>query len=163
MAIWSLPATSRGETHARRAKSTTAFEPMIKAILRSLRTNRFLRFLVTGLLNTLLGFAVYSTAILSNAPVWLALMIGLVTGVAFNFFSTGGYVFREIALSRLPRFMFSYLLVYGVNLLLLGLMSPWVGGAIPSQALLSFPMSVFSYFLMARFVFAPRVQRPEKR
>lgn len=126
---------------------------MIGAVLDSLRANRFLRFLVAGTLNTLLGFTIYSAAILLSAPVWLALMIGLVSGVAFNFFSTGGYVFRDIALARLPRFAFCYLLVYGVNLLSLGWLYQWGIGNIVAQAILSAPVAVFSYFLMARFVF----------
>jgi putative flippase GtrA len=127
---------------------------MIDAVIRSLRLNRFLRFLVAGTLNTLLGFAVYSAAILSGAPIWLALMIGLVAGVAFNFVSTGGYVFRDTALVRLPRFVFCYLLVYGVNLQLLGWLSGWIRGDLLPQAILSFPMAAFSYLLMARIVFA---------
>lgn len=137
---------------------------MIDAVFRSLRLNRFLRFLVAGAFNTLLGFAVYSAAILSGTPIWLALMIGLVAGVVFNFFSIGGYVFRDAALVRLPRFVFCYLLVYGVNLQLLGWLSGWVRGDFLPQAILSFPMAVFSYLLMARIVFAKPapVQSSEK-
>lgn len=135
---------------------------MIDAVLRSLRIHRFLRFLVAGTLNTLFGFAVYSAAILMSAPVWLALMTGLATGVAFNFFSTGGYVFRETALARLPRFVLCHLLVYGVNLQLLEWLSERLGGVLLSQAILAIPMAVFSYLLMARVVFAPPVGRPEK-
>ncbi len=137
---------------------------MIDAVIRSLRINRFLRFLVAGAVNTLLGFAVYSAAILSGTPTWLALLIGLVAGVAFNFVSTGGYVFRDTALVRLPRFFFCYLLVYGVNLLLLGWLSEWIRGDLLPQAILSFPMAAFSYLLMARIVFAKPapVQASEK-
>ena len=127
---------------------------MIDALIRSLRLSRFLRFLVAGTFNTLLGFSVYSAAILSGTPIWLALMIGLVAGVAFNFVSTGGYVFRDTALVRLPRFVFCYLLVYGVNLQLLGWLSGWIKGDFLPQAILSFPMAAFSYLLMARIVFA---------
>lgn len=51
-----------------------AVKPMIDGVLHSLRSNWFLRFLVAGALNTLLGLTVYSAAILLRAPVWLALI-----------------------------------------------------------------------------------------
>ena len=88
---------------------------MIDAPMRMLRRNQFLRFLVAGAINTLFGFIVYSPAILAGAAVWLALLLGLVCGTIFNFFSTGGYVFRDLKLARVPRFVIFYFLVYMAN------------------------------------------------
>lgn len=119
----------------------------------SLRTNRFMRFLVAGGLNTLFGFAVYSFAIISGATVWFALLAGTISGTVFNFFTTGGYVFRELSLRRFPRFLLCYILVYGINLVLIKLLSLWLNNKIVSQAILTFPMALLSYVLMARFVF----------
>ena len=76
----------------------------------SLRKNRFMRFLVAGGVNTLFGFAVYSFCIIAGCVVWLALLAGMLSGTVFNFFTTGGYVFRELSPRLLPRFIFSYLL-----------------------------------------------------
>ena len=114
----------------------------------------FLRFLIAGCLNTLFGFLVYSGLILAGAPVWLALAGSTVVGTFFNFFTTGGYVFRDLSLARLPRFLACYILVFGVNLELIGAMTHLLGDKILAQGVLALPMAGLSYFLMARFVFS---------
>lgn len=120
------------------------------------RTSTFLRFLIAGVVNTLFGFAVYSAAIGIGAATWFALLIGTVAGTLFNFFTTGGYVFRELSLARFPRFLVCYSLVYGINLGLLETLSIWVSNKTLAQFILLLPMAVLSYFLMARFVFAAK-------
>jgi putative flippase GtrA len=122
--------------------------------------SRFVRFLLAGAVNTLFGFAVYSAAILLDAPTWAALLIGTLAGIAFNFFTVGGYVFRELSARRLPRFIGAYLLVYAVNLGLIGWLSALLHGKIVAQLVLVAPMALFSYVLMARFVF---VGKPKAR
>lgn len=114
---------------------------------------RFMRFLIAGAINTLFGFAVYSACIVAGLPLWLALMIGTITGTAFNFLTTGGYVFRQLALSRMPRFLLCYALIYTVNLQLLRWVTELLSDKILSQAILVLPIAIFSYLLMARFVF----------
>ena len=88
--------------------------------------------------------------------VWLALLAGTLAGTVFNFFTTGGYVFRQISLARFPRFVICYLLVYGSNIMLIDFISIWVSSKILSQALITLPLAVLSYFLMARFVFSSK-------
>jgi len=119
----------------------------------SSRRNRFIRFLVAGGINTLFGFAVYSIFIITDMPVWLALLAGMLSGTVFNFFTTGGYVFRELSLAHLPRFVICYLLIYGINFMLIELISIWLSNKILSQAIITPPLALLSYFLMARFVF----------
>jgi putative flippase GtrA len=116
--------------------------------------NRFMRFLVAGGVNTLFGFAVYSICILAGMAVWLALLIGMLSGTLFNFITTGGYVFRELSLGRFPRFLICYFLVYGINFMLIELISIWLNSKILSQAIITFPLALLSYFLMVRFVFS---------
>lgn len=124
----------------------------------NLRSNRYMRFLVAGGLNTLFGFAVYSAAILMGAPIWLALLVGMLAGTGFNFITTGGYVFRDLSLSRFPRFVICYLFTYLVNLGLIGLLSTWLGNPILSQAAITIPMAFLAYLIMARFVFPMRAE-----
>ena len=118
-----------------------------------LRKNRLLRFLVAGGVNTLFGYAVYGAAIVLGAPVWAALLIGMVAGSVFNFATTGGYAFRQLALRRYPRFVGCYLLVYAVNLALIAALSTWIADKLLAQAVLLVPLAVLSYVLMARLVF----------
>lgn len=119
----------------------------------SLRENRFMRFLVAGGVNTLFGFVVYSVFIIAGMKVWLALLAGMFFGTMFNFLTTGGYAFRELSLARFPRFAVCYLFIYGVNFVLIDLLSIWLSDEILSQAILVLPMAMLSYFLMMRFVF----------
>ena len=116
---------------------------------------RFLRFLAAGALNTLFGFAIYSAAILLGMPVWAALLVANVAGIGFNFLTTGGYAFRSLLLSRLPRFAMAYLGLYLLNWGLIHWLQPWVLGAIEAQALLALPLALLSYAIMVRLVFAP--------
>ena len=115
-----------------------------------------MRFLVAGGVNTLFGFVVYSLLVATGIAVWLALLAGMVLGTVFNFFTTGGYVFRELSPTRFPRFVICYLLVYSINLELIELILNLWNNKILSQAVLVFPMALLSYFLMARFVFSSK-------
>lgn len=121
-----------------------------------LRDNRWLRFLVAGGINTLFGFIVYSLAIAFGAPVWLAVLIGLVCGTIFNFITTGGYVFRDLKPARIPPFLACYGFVYVLNLKLLYWVSLWVVSPIVAQAIITGPIALFAYVVMDRFVFVRR-------
>ena len=122
----------------------------------NLNKSRFMRFLVAGGVNTLFGFAVYSICIVVGMPVWLALLVGMLAGTVFNFFTTGGYVFRELTLHRFIRFAICYLSIYVINFMLIELISIWLSSKILSQAIITFPLALLSYFLMARFVFSSK-------
>lgn len=115
--------------------------------------NRQIRFLLTGVLNSIFGFLVYSLVILLSGQVLLALFFSTCAGIVFNFFTTGGFVFRDTSTLRAPRFVFCYLLIYAINYGLINALARWVDSAIIAQALLTPLMAVLSYFLMARFVF----------
>ena len=120
-----------------------------------LRGSQVLRFLLAGAINTLFGYAVYVVAIMATAPVWLALFIGMMAGTVFNFFTTGGYAFRQLSGGRYPRFVAYYLVVYGVNLALIEWLTAWISNTLIVQALLLIPLALLSYFMMARLVFSP--------
>lgn len=120
---------------------------------RLLRSSEFVRFLLAGAINTLFGYAIYSVGIVAGAPVWMALMAGMLLGTVFNFFTTGGYAFRQLSAKRYPRFVACYLLVYGVNLLLIEGLSLWISDKLKIQAVLLLPLALLSYFLMSRLVF----------
>lgn len=124
---------------------------------RLLHRSELLRFLLAGAVNTLFGYAIYSVGILAGTPVWMALMIGMLVGTVFNFFTTGGYAFRQLSPQRYPRFVGCYLLLYGINLLLIEGLSLWISDKLKVQAVLLFPLALLSYFLMARLVFVKHV------
>jgi putative flippase GtrA len=111
------------------------------------------RFIAAGVLNTLFGWLIYSTTILLGAQPWFALIIGIVFGIAFNFVTLGGYVFRNLVKEKIPKFVAAYACIYLINLVLLRLLKPWVESAIWGQLILSLPIAVVSYLLQSKFVF----------
>lgn len=113
-----------------------------------------LRFLLAGGVNTLFGWSVYSLCIHVGLPPWSALLLSTVLGVAFNFMTIGGYVFRAAVRAHLPRFVAAYGLVYALNLGALYALRPWVSGDILAQSLLTPPMALLCFVLMKRWVFA---------
>ena len=133
--------------------SQRAFARVREAVATKLRTHRPLRFLLAGFVNTGFGFAVYTTCILASLSVRSALLTGLVAGSVFNFVTTGGYAFRQLAIRRYPLFLVSYGIVYVLNVAMVEWLAPRVGGAIVAQALSLVPMALLSYWLMARWVF----------
>jgi putative flippase GtrA len=111
------------------------------------------RFLVAGAANTLFGLAVYAGCVVMGLPTWLALLVGIVAGVAFNFISFGAYAFRDLSVQRLPRFVLAYCAIYLINVVALDALRRFVPDPIWGQVLLTIPMAVLSYVLMSRFVF----------
>lgn len=111
------------------------------------------RFLLAGAANTLFGWLIYSASVVLGAPVWVALIISTVVGIAFNFLTIGGYAFRALSLQRLPKFVSAYALVYVVNLACISMLKSWVNEPIWIQLLLTPPMALLSFFLMSRWVF----------
>jgi putative flippase GtrA len=118
-----------------------------------LQQSRMLRFVLAGGINTLFGFLVYTLTIVSGAVAWIAILVGMLAGTAFNFLTTGGYVFRDLSLQRLPLFLLFYLAVFAINLFLLDCLSSFVGNQILLQALISPPLAIVSYLLMSRCVY----------
>jgi len=86
---------------------------------RSRRLAEILRFGIAGAINTAFGFGVYSALVLVGLPVFVALLIATVVGVLFNFLTFGGFAFRRLDASHLPRFLLVYGFVYVFNLALL--------------------------------------------
>jgi putative flippase GtrA len=113
----------------------------------------FARFLIAGGFNTLFGWLVYSLAIIAGFSPWLALIFSTLAGIVFNFFSLGGYAFRDLSSRRLPRFLLTYAIVYASNLVCLKLIKGWIPDPILAQLILTPPIAILSYVLLSRAVF----------
>jgi putative flippase GtrA len=123
-------------------------------------TATFFRFILVGILNTAFGFGAYAVLFYMGIPVWAALIGGNVAGIVFNFFTTGGVVFADVSLSRLPRFVGVYLACYLVNYVSVKALLSLHLNAIESQALISPVIAVLSFFLMSRYVFTRKLAEP---
>ena len=119
---------------------------------------KFIRYLVVGAVNTLVGYGIFAILILLDVPYAIAGLVSTVAGVLFNFKSYGIFVFRSRDNRKIFRFFAVYLISYcigliplewaernGVSLLLVG-------------ALMLLPMAVISFLLNKKLVYGD-VQR----
>jgi len=125
-------------------------------LIRSLGNQQVLRFLLAGAVNTVFGLGVYVGCVWLGMPPWLAMLIGTVAGVAFNFLTFGAYAFRDLSMQRLPRFVLSYAATYFFNLLAFHALNLWIGSAVWCQVILTPVVAAFSYLAMSNFVFTRR-------
>jgi putative flippase GtrA len=114
---------------------------------------RVLRFLAVGGVNTGFGYACYAGFVLAGAPLWIAVGGSTVLAFLFNFMSYGGLVFRSTSLRRLPRFLFFYLGLGGLNFVLLRLLTRAGLGALLAQAMLLPVLALCGYLGLCAFVF----------
>ena len=114
-----------------------------------------LKFIAVGVLNTVVGYAIYGLLIYLKIPYLMALLMATVVGVIFNYFSIGRLVFKsQGGWFVFAKFIFAYAMVYGVNAKALDMLikqfdfSPYVGQA------LCVPLSVMiSWLLMNYWVY----------
>ncbi|WP_158072274.1 GtrA family protein [Achromobacter xylosoxidans] len=116
---------------------------------------RIIRFFLVGGLNTLFGFVVYTVFALTSLPTWLVLIATNTITLSFNFLTTGGLVFRQMAIRLLPRFLIVYGVIFCTYLGLINLLAPIVGGRIWAMAIIVLPVAVLTYLLQSIFVFRP--------
>jgi putative flippase GtrA len=114
---------------------------------------RFVTFLAVGGLNTLVGYLIFGGLVLIGLSATAAIVVGTALGVTFNYFSTGGIVFRDRTAGKLPRFLAVYLVQMGLNIAAMrGLehagLHPLIAGAV-----LLPPLAIFTFLAMRRFVF----------
>ena len=116
---------------------------------------KIIKFLGAGVLNTVFGYSVYATLIFIKIPYLLALFAATIAGVIFNFFTFGRLVFHGRGVGFVfGKFFFAYVLIYGINAVLLSvltinfLLSPYLG------QIICIPISVlFSWLLMNYWVY----------
>ena len=122
---------------------------------RSLINTRMLKFLGTGLLNTIFGYAIYALLVFVNVPALFALLTATVVGVVFNYFSFGRLVFRGHS-GRLvfARFVMAYVVIYAANALLLNALTNEISlNAYVAQAICVPPSVLLSWLLMNHWVY----------
>lgn len=134
----------------------TRYSHLVRNIDFSLSANQFIRFLVAGSINTIFGFLVFSLSIFVGAEVWLALLACMTFGVVFNFFTTGGYVFRELSFKGFILFIICYIFMYCINLWSIELLSMWLNSKILCQLILTFLLAILSYLILSRYVFTKK-------
>lgn len=120
----------------------------------ALRNTRFMKFLMIGMLNTVVGYSIFLIGLKIGLHYSVAIAMATVLGTLFNFKSTGAIVFSSDDNSRLLRFIVVYCIIYflnvtGVTALRQVGLQEWLAGL-----LLLFPLALISYYLNSRYVFS---------
>jgi putative flippase GtrA len=125
----------------------------IAHLVRKLWSIQILRFFVVGGINTLFGFAVFAGFILLGLPRELAVFLGLICGILFNFKTTGTIVFRNKNNRLIFRFFGVYLSTYLLTIGLLKLFDMYGVGSLVAMAIIVLPVNLLTFSLHRRFVF----------
>jgi len=114
---------------------------------------QFLRFILVGIFNTMLAYAVYALALAVGFPYPLANFIALICGIIIGFMTQGKIVFFNSDHSRFWRFLLCWTLIYCVNIAIISKLinlgfTPYAAGAIalPVIAVLSFTVQKLFVF-----------------
>ncbi len=116
---------------------------------------KIIKFLSTGILNTIFGYSVYATLLFIKTPYLVALLIATFAGVIFNYISFGRMVFNARGnWFVFGKFVVAYGIIYSINAALLRvftinfLLNPYLG------QILCIPISiVISWLLMNYWVY----------
>lgn len=113
----------------------------------------FVRFLIVGVGNTLVGYGLFSVFLYLNLHYTLSALLATILGVLFNFFTTGRYVFFNNNNRLIIRFISVYIVVYLFNITGLKLGEEFAISYYFSGMLLIIPLALLSFFLNKNFVF----------
>lgn len=119
------------------------------------RIPQILRFLVVGSFNTAASYGAYVLLLALGLHFSLASFGSLVFGILLSFTTQGRFVFGNSSVSRFPRFVAVWAVLYLANIALIGAfervgINPYLGGAL---ALV--PITTLSFLLQRHFVFSP--------
>lgn len=114
---------------------------------------QFAIFLLVGVLNTAIGYLLFTAFSLMNFSPSVSLAMTYVFGVTSNFFTTGRLVFGTSKPAFFVKFLGTYAVIYLVNLGLLMLLVDNGTNELLAQALLVPFMAVLSFVSFKLYVF----------
>ena len=117
-------------------------------------TQRFIKFLFVGAINTVFGYSAYVVLLYVGLHYSAASLLATVLGVIFNFFTTGRLVFENMDYRKFVRFCLVYVCSYLINLVCLAIFDAAGANMYWAGLPLILPMALLTYHLNKRFVFA---------
>lgn len=94
---------------------------MVKIIWTKFQNNQISKFVFVGLLNTIVGYVVFSLLIFLNQHYFFALSVSSIVGVTHSYFWNKYFTFKtpRKSLKEFLRFVSVYMFIYVFNLFLL--------------------------------------------
>jgi putative flippase GtrA len=117
------------------------------------RHERVIRFLIVGLLNTSVGYTLFTIVFLLTGWHRFAIIAATILGVLFNFFSLGYMVFGNLTARALLPFVLGYGVTLSINILALEVLINWGLHPLLAQALMLPFIALMVYSINSRFVF----------
>lgn len=126
-------------------KLITKVQPMLK--------EQAIRFLIIGILNTIVGYLLYAFFLLCGFNYGLALGFSTILGVIFNFKTIGALVFKANDNSLFLKFIVVYVITFSANLFLIGFLIARGLSAFLAGVVVIIPLAAVSFLLNKYFVF----------
>lgn len=130
---------------------------MIAQIHAIWRQHRWLRFLITGALNTGFSYGIYAFLVFVGLNYALSNLCSLVLGILFSFRTQSALVFNSTGRGLFWRYVGVWTVLYFSNILMIGVLIRVGANAYSAGAIAIVPTAVLSFFLQKYFVF-PRVK-----
>ena len=121
--------------------------------MQNIYTNKLIRFLFTGGVNTLFGYGVFALFISIGLNVWFATGLATILGIAFNYKSYSIVVFKERTWKKIIPFLAVYLILYLLNNIFIILFSLFGIRPIIAGLIVALPLAFLSFALNKKFVF----------
>lgn len=115
--------------------------------------NTFFRFLFIGGVNTVFGYSVFSILVFFRVHYSLALLLATILGVLFNFKTLGMVVFRDGDNRKIFRFVLVYVILYFVNVGIVGTVKHFGVSTYAAGAIAVLPVALLGFILNNRFVY----------
>ena len=114
---------------------------------------KFIKFILVGGMNTLIGYLVFSLFLFLNFHYTIASFLALIFGILFNFKTYGRLVFKNQDNSLIFKYIISWTILYFFAISFLTGFE-WFGiNLYLANALLIPPLAVLAFFLNLKFVF----------
>jgi putative flippase GtrA len=120
--------------------------------------NSFIRFLLVGIVNTLVGYSIFLMLSFTGLSYPLLILFSTILGVVFNFKTVSKFVFMTSNSKLIISFFSVYVIIYLLNILGIKIFLSFGVNLLFSQALLVLPLACISYVLNKMFVFKVRKQ-----
>ena len=131
---------------------TSITEIMINKKWKISNKNIFYKYLITGIINTILGFLVLALLSLTKIETWAIILLTNFLCIIFNYFSYGEFAFKNHK-KNMKNYIFVYMFIYFLQLAIIT-----IGNLILRERIyavvLSIPFYVIAnFYLLKKFVY----------
>lgn len=117
------------------------------------RKYQFVRFIFSGMLNSLFCWVCFSLAVFLNFPILAALIFGATLGAAFNYLTHSTITFGDLDFRKIPAFAAVYTFIISLNYVTLTMMMWLLPDPIWAQLIVTPLIAIMSYLIFSKLVF----------